>query len=111
MGESVISSGELYINGELLGEAKEIEITAESEPYIGCSIKELSMQIKYDKELNKKFRKMLGYISQKRFRKLLYSIGYQRNQVNEIIEVEWKCKKSYNLRDVEYWKGFINEKV
>ena len=77
MGESVISSGELYINGELLGEAKEIEITAESEPYIGCSIKELSMQIKYDKELNN----WLKYIKKE---KILSEIFAKRAQLEKL---------------------------
>ena len=107
MGESVISSGELYCNGELLGEAKAVEV--ETEILFPIADKaEIEFEVKID---HKKWRKMLGCISQKRFRKLLYSIGYQRNQVNEIIEVEWKCKKSYNLRDVEYWKGYLNEKI
>lgn len=85
--------------------AKKIEVVAEPETEIYNTFgKEISIEIKID---HKKWRKLLGYISQKRFRKLLYSIGYQRNQANEIIEIEWKFKKCYNLRDVEYWKEYL----
>jgi hypothetical protein len=44
-------------------------------------------------------------ISQKRFRKLLYSGGYGRNDANEIIELE-KNKGYYLLSDVEYWNKY-----
>lgn len=44
-------------------------------------------------------------ISQKRFRKLLYSGGYGRNDVNEIIELE-KIKGYYLLSDAEYWNKY-----
>ena len=44
-------------------------------------------------------------ISQKRFRKLLYSGGYGRNDVNEIIKCE-QSKGYYLLSDVEYWNKY-----
>lgn len=108
----MISSGNLYCNGESLGQVTEVgEVKLENiknEVY-NMDI-EICGSIKCNKNLNEIFRKMFGYISQKRFRKLLYSIGYQRNQVNKIIEIEWKFKKSYNTRDVEYWRSYLDEK-
>lgn len=109
MGEGMISLGGLYCNGEPLGEAKavEIELMEESEMCLPIADKvEVEFKVKID---HKRWRKILGDISQKRFRKLLYSVGYQRNQVNEIIEIEWKCKKSYNTRDIEYWRSYLDE--
>lgn len=44
-------------------------------------------------------------ISQKRFRKLLYSGGYSRNDANEIIKCE-QNKGCYLLSDVEYWNKY-----
>lgn len=109
MGEGMISSGNLYCNGEPLGEAKELKIELMEEIPLPIADKvEVEVKVKID---HKKWRKLLGYISQRRFRKLLYSIGYQRNQVNEIIEVEWKCKRSYNTRDVKYWRSYLDEKI
>lgn len=105
MGEGLISSGELYCNGELLEAVKEIELSEEEIEIPSAA--ELEFVIKID---SKMWRKLLGYISQKRFRKILYSIGYGRNAANEIIKVEWHCKRSYNLRDVEYWKSIMEGK-
>lgn len=109
MGEGMISSGNLYCNGEPLGEAKELEIEIEDEEDIVDISSGASIKICTSKRVNEQLRKIFGHISQKRFRKLLYSVGYQRNQVNEIIEVEWKCKRSYNTRDVEYWRSYLDE--
>ena len=108
MGEGLISSGQLYCNGEPVDlTPKEVELDLECNQEIKLGEASLEFVIKISA---KEWRKMMGYISQKRFRKLLYSIGYQRNQVNEIIEIEWKFKKSYNTRDVEYWRSYLDEK-
>lgn len=105
----MISSGNLYCNGEPLGEVTEVgEIKFENikDEVYNMDI-EICASIKCNKKVNEMLRKICGYISQKRFRKLLYSIGYQRNQVNEIIEVMWDLNKSYRIRDVEYWKEYL----
>lgn len=109
MGERMINSGNLYCNGEPLGEVTEVgEIKFENikDEVYNMDI-EICASIKCNKKLNEMFRKMFGYISQKRFRKLLYSIGYQRKKVNKIIEVTWNWNKSYRIRDVEYWKEYL----
>ena len=100
----MISSGNLYCNGEILGAVKEVKIEETELPFPVENRATVEFKVKID---NKRWRKILGYISQKRFRKLLYSIGYQRNQVNEIIEVMWNLNKSYRIRDVEYWKEYL----
>ena len=96
MGEGMISSGNLYCNGEPLGEAKELEIEIEDEEDIVDISSGASIKICTSKRVNEQLRKIFGHIS-------------QRNQVNEIIEVEWKCKRSYNTRDVEYWRSYLDE--
>lgn len=48
-------------------------------------------------------RKDEGRISRKRFRKLLYSVGYGRKAAEEIIEVEWNSKGYYDLDDFRCW--------
>lgn len=109
MGDGMISSGQLYCNGKPMGEVTEVgEVKIENikDEVYNMDI-EICASIKYNKKVNEKLRKMFGYISQKRFRKLLYSVGYQRNQVNEIIEVMWNLNKSYRIRDVEYWKEYL----
>lgn len=99
-----MSGGQLYFNGEILSAVEEIKIEETEMPFPVPNRTTVEFTIKID---HKKWRKMLGYISQKRFRKLLYSIGYQRNQVNEIIEIMWNLNKSYRIRDVEYWKEYL----
>ena len=109
MGEGMISSGQMYCNGELLGEVKELEIEIEDEEDIVDISSDASIKICTSKRVNEQLRRIFGHISQKRCRKLLYSIGYQRNQVNEIIEVMWNLNKSYRIRDVEYWKEYLKK--
>lgn len=108
MGEGLISSGALYCNGELLGAPESVNIDLTEYADMKIELNETAeITVKID---SKMWRKLLGYISQKRFRKLLYSIGYGRNAVNEIIKFEWHCKGCYNLEDVKYWKEQLNEK-
>lgn len=57
-------------------------------------------------ELIKMFNRF-KHISQKRFRKLLYSIGYGRNVANNIIDITWRYQGYYTLNDIEYWKKYF----
>lgn len=107
MGDGIISNV-LYCNGEPVDlTIKEVELDYDEEE-IDLGNPSLEFKIKIDAKV---WRKMMGYISQKRFRKLLYSIGYGRNAVNEIIKVEWHFKKCYRINDVKYWKSIMEEKL
>lgn len=55
--------------------------------------------------LRETFRKDNRIISRKRFKKLLYSVGYGRNEAEEIIEVEFKSKGYYDIDDFNYWRN------
>lgn len=55
-------------------------------------------------------RKIDGKLSRKRFRKLLYSVGYGREAAGEIIDIEWKYKGYYDLDDLRYWESVTKEK-
>ena len=105
MGDGIISNV-LYCNGKPIDlTPKEVDLDLECE-----EIELGSPSIEFMVKINaQEWRKMMGYISQKRFRKLLYSIGYGRNAVNEIIKIEWLCKKCYRRSDVKYWKSIMEE--
>ena len=106
MGDGIISNI-LYCNGKPVDlTPKEIELDLECEEEIELGSPSLELVIKISAQ---EWRKMMGYISQKRFRKLLYSKGFGRNAVNEIIKVEWLCKKCYRRNDVKYWEAMKNE--
>lgn len=55
--------------------------------------------------LRETFRKDNRIISRKRFKKLLYSIGYGRKEAGNIIELEYESKGYYDLDDFNYWRN------
>lgn len=104
-----LEPGKLYMKDVKTGVITEINIVQENPIPLteGINVFEVAASATIKTKVKKEiFRKILGYISRKRFKKLLQSIGYQRNEIEEIIKVEWICKKHYTIHDFYYWKNY-----
>ena len=104
-----IKPGKLYMKDVATGVITEVNIEHENPIPLteGINVFEVAASTTIKTKVKKEtWRKILGHISQKRFRKLLYSIGYGRNVVNDIIELEWYCKKHYTIHDFYYWEKY-----
>lgn len=102
-----IEPGKLYMKDVATGVITEVKIEQENPLPLteGINSFELTGTVSIKTEVKTEtWRKILGYISRKRFRKLLQSIGYQRNEIEEIIKVEWICKRHYTIHDFYYWE-------
>lgn len=105
-----IEPGKLYMKDVATGVITEVKIEQENSLPLREGINEFDVTTTtatYTFETKIKtetWRKILGYISRKRFRKLLQSIGYQRNEIEQIIKVEWNCKRHYTIHDFYYWE-------
>lgn len=82
-----IASDEEY---KELSEAKELKIETNEKTikndFIDISKKEISLNIELKKDSFKAIKKMLGYsnLKSKRFKKLLMSVGFDRNEAEKI---------------------------
>lgn len=103
-----IEPGKLYMKDIATGVITEVKIEHENPLPLkeGINLFEVAASTTIKTKVKKEiFRKILGYISRKRFRKLLQSIGYQRNKIEEIVKSEWSCKKHYTIHDFYFWKN------
>lgn len=104
-----IEPGKLYMKDVKTGVITEVKIQHENPLPLkeGINVFEIAASATIKTKVKKEiWRKILGRISQKRFRKLLQSVGYQRNKIEEIIKNEWMCKKHYTIHDFYFWKNF-----
>ena len=104
-----IEPGKLYMKDVKTGVITEVNIVQEKPLPLeeGINVFEVAASTTIKTKVKKEtFRKILGYISRKKFRKLLQSIGYQRNEIEEIIKIEWMCKRHYTIYDFYYWEKY-----
>lgn len=110
--ENDLEPGKLYMKDVATGVITEVNIVQENPLPLKEGINEFDVTTTTatgtfeTKIKTETWRKILGRISQKRFRKLLQSIGYQRNEIEEIIKVEWMCKRHYTIYDFYYWENY-----
>lgn len=114
MGEDIDLSPVIYYKDkqgryERLGSIKEAQLVEVHNDYekISNIFSDFSGEVEFSINYAKELIEMYKNISQKRFRKLLYSIGYGRNAVNNIIDFTWRYKGYYTRYDVEYWNDYM----
>lgn len=115
MGEDLVK-GEVYAYAEgceptKLGKAVSLEVVNEAGEKINealLKVGEASVTVQADTLKLAEAFGLIKRISAKRFRKLLYSRGIQRNEVNDIIRIENKSKGCYTTNDVDFWRFYIN---
>ena len=114
MGEDNVKNEMVYYSVEgakptKLGKAVSLEVVNEAGEKINealLKVGEASVTVQANTlKLAKAFG--INRINRKRFRKLLYSRGIQRNEANKIIKVVSKIKGYYTENDVRYWNEYI----
>lgn len=106
-----IEPGKLYMKDIATGVITEVKIEQENSLPLREGINEFDVTTTtatytFETKIKKEtWRKILGRISKKRLKKLLQSIGYQRNKIEEIVKSEWSCKKHYTIHDFYFWKN------